>query len=80
MVSCREASRLTSESLDRPLGRRERFALRLHLLLCGACSRYHRQLSTMRRVIRFMSRHPAAVHQLSPSAKERIRRSLKDAR
>lgn len=80
MVTCREASRLTSESLDRRLSVRERLVLHLHLLLCGACTRYHKQVYAMRRVIRLVSRHPAVIHQLSPSARERIKSSLKGPR
>lgn len=41
--SCREAVRLASEALDRPLSRRERVALRIHLALCGLCRRHVRQ-------------------------------------
>lgn len=48
MLSCREASRLQSDSLDRPLRLRERLALLLHLLLCRACTRAQRQLELLR--------------------------------
>ena len=41
---CRVLSRLASDSLDRRLGRFERLALRAHLLSCGPCRRYFRQI------------------------------------
>lgn len=44
MLTCKEATRLVSESLDRELSFRQRFGLRVHLLLCHFCRRYKRQL------------------------------------
>ncbi len=37
MLTCKHTTRLLSEALDRPLGRRERLALRLHLVFCRGC-------------------------------------------
>jgi hypothetical protein len=51
MLSCKEASRLASEGLDRRLGLAERIALRLHLLACDGCSRFRRQLVFLRRAL-----------------------------
>jgi hypothetical protein len=42
-MMCKEATRLMSLKLDRPLTRRERLSLRLHLAMCGACRRCDRQ-------------------------------------
>lgn len=50
-ISCREASRLASEALDRELTRRERWALRIHTWLCHGCRRFVAQISTMRDAI-----------------------------
>ncbi len=49
MLSCKEASRLISEGADRDLDLGQRTALRLHLLICTACSRVKRQFAFMRR-------------------------------
>lgn len=49
MLSCREASELMSQELDRPLGWSERIGLRLHLLVCRGCSNFRRQMDFMRR-------------------------------
>jgi hypothetical protein len=46
--TCKEASALLIAREDRALPRVERWALRLHLALCGACPRFERQLLTLR--------------------------------
>ena len=48
MLSCKQASQVISQSLDRPLTMRERFALNLHLLICKYCKRFSQQLQTLR--------------------------------
>ncbi len=48
MLSCKNASQIISQSLDRPLTIRERFALQLHLLICKYCKRFSQQLQTLR--------------------------------
>ena len=46
--SCAEATRLLSESQDKPLPLAARVGLRLHLAICGGCRRYRKQLEQMR--------------------------------
>ena len=75
---CRQASRLQSEALDRPLTLARRLGLRLHLLLCRWCRRYGKQIRFLRRIAH---EHPeklieAAPQTLSPEARERLKRSL----
>jgi hypothetical protein len=48
MLSCKEASQIISQSLDRQLTMRERFALKLHLLICKYCKQFSQQLQTIR--------------------------------
>jgi hypothetical protein len=52
LLSCREASRLISEELDRNLGVAERASLRVHLAICVACTRVTRQFEFLRRAAR----------------------------
>ena len=80
MLSCKDTTRLVSESMDRtlPLGRR--LAVRFHLLFCELCARYERQLFMMREVLKRAGAEedppgPDDVI-LSPEAKERINRAL----
>ncbi len=51
-LNCRDATRLVSQRQDRPLTTGEWFTLRLHLLVCVACSRFARQLRIMRKAMR----------------------------
>lgn len=49
MLNCKQTSLLVSQSLDRPLTWRERWAVRLHLWICVYCRRFRQQLIFMRR-------------------------------
>lgn len=81
MLSCKEVSRLISESLDRDLPFRQRLSLRMHLLMCSLCSRFRRQVLFVQRAARSFAQAaeadelPAHV-QLSPEARARILRTL----
>ena len=83
MHSCKEVSRLVSESLDRDLSFRQRSSMRLHLLMCSMCSRFRRQMLFLRKAARSFGEAskndelPASV-QLSPEARTRIKQALKD--
>lgn len=44
MMTCRDAASLLSERLDHGVGLRREWMLRLHLLICKACRRYHMQI------------------------------------
>ncbi|MHC4601643.1 MAG: anti-sigma factor family protein [Planctomycetota bacterium] len=81
MISCREAARLSSEALERPLYFAERVALRFHLLVCLACSRYDDQIAFLQELVTLhLSRcdesGPLAEACLSPDARDRIRAAL----
>ena len=52
ILSCKEASRLASQGLDRRLGLGERVALRLHLAICAGCMRFARQIAFLRKAVR----------------------------
>lgn len=43
---------LISQSMDRPLGLRERLQVKLHLLLCAWCGRYLMQIKLLRQLLR----------------------------
>jgi hypothetical protein len=53
-LTCKEASRLISEGMDRRLSFIERLALRLHVGVCDACTRFSRQLRFLRRALQKM--------------------------
>lgn len=52
LATCREATRLSSEALDRELSLSERTRLRLHLMICKACTNMQGQLGLMRKAMR----------------------------
>jgi hypothetical protein len=51
-LSCRDVTRLVSQRQDRTLTTGEWVKLRVHLLICVACSRFARQLRIMRKAMR----------------------------
>jgi hypothetical protein len=75
--NCKEAIRLQSDALDRPLSRVQRLGLRIHLMLCVWCSRYGKQI----KFLRVAAQHCDHEHEpaLPPEAKERIRAQVKRA-
>ena len=52
MLSCKEASRLVSQGLDRNLGFGERIALRVHLAICDGCTNFKSQVAFLRRAVK----------------------------
>jgi len=75
---CKTATRLQSEALDGKLPLRQRFGLRVHLLLCKWCRRYGKQITFLRNAAHG---HPdemaePAPQKLSGEARERIKQRL----
>jgi hypothetical protein len=50
--TCKEVHRLVSEGMDRELSFVERTRMRLHLVVCDACTRFNGQMSLLRTAIR----------------------------
>jgi len=57
MISCKEAVRLKSISMDGELPLLRRIALRMHLALCDYCRRYSRQLDYLSRLARGLKKN-----------------------
>ena len=74
MLTCKEASKLVSQSLDHPLSWSERVQLRFHLFICDACTRFNRQLRLLTVAVQRMMQHTENDNaiQLSLDAKARI--------
>jgi hypothetical protein len=77
--TCRQATRLQSLALERPLSLRERVGLKIHLVLCRWCKRYGIQIRFLRSVAQKQSDHEQTlpVAALSPEARERMKQQLK---
>ena len=82
MLDCRNASQLISKSLDRQLTWRERFAVRLHLLLCKYCSRFNQQLLSIKKGLLKMTQsiENDANIQLPSATKKRLIQSIESAK
>jgi len=51
MLSCKQASRLVSQGLDRKLGFGERVMLRVHLTICDGCTNFKHQVAFLRKAV-----------------------------
>ena len=81
LPACKEVTRMASEAMERKLSLRQRFEMKLHLLICALCMRYVKQLQFMRDTVQ---RHAAQIESgaarpsaLSHGARERMKQRLK---
>ena len=81
MLTCKEATHLISESLDRDLPLHKRMGVRVHLFFCKFCRRYRRQLVFLQKA----GRHYQAGAEgeeippfacLPPEARQRISKAI----
>lgn len=81
MLSCKQAQELVSRGEGVALSPWERMSLRLHLLMCRLCRRAARQMRLIDRTVRGLSAAAASREDpaLSPEARERIRKTLRDS-
>ncbi len=82
MLSCKEATRLVSERLDRELPFWRRLGLRLHVVMCRGCSRYTRQITALNSLVteHYGDDPPAEVFEhVSQDAVQHIKSSLRHA-
>lgn len=79
--SCRAAARLQSAALDRPLSKRERLGLRIHLALCKWCRRYGQHLGFLRQAAQKQNNFDSLLppQSLRPDARERMKQQLRSA-
>jgi uncharacterized protein YcgI (DUF1989 family) len=79
MLTCKEASLLVSQSIDRRLSWRERWGVRAHLFICAACRRFKRHMEFLHRAAReYAAEGLRTVHRygLSAAARDRVRQAL----
>lgn len=81
-MTCKEATQLVSESLDKELPLYKRLALQAHFRICVFCERYGRQLLFLRETFQEYSRkvgdEESPSHSLSPESRERLKRKLRE--
>jgi len=81
MLSCKEATRLVSERLDRELPFWRRMGLRLHVVMCRGCSRYTRQITALNGLIfeHYRQDQPVEISEhVSQDAVQKIKSSLRE--
>lgn len=77
VTSCKQAARLVSIYVERPLSLREFFSMRIHLWMCKTCTRYRNQITALRKIFicheQALENTTASSHEcLDPKARERI--------
>ena len=80
-LRCKHAARLITQSMERPLNRREKWSLGFHLLVCKWCRRYRKQLRLIEGMVReFASiETPHSGARLPIAARRRIEEGLRRA-
>lgn len=76
LKNCKETSVLVTRSLDRSLTFQERFAMRVHLMICQNCARFMRQMQQIRAWLRMECE--ANQPGLNEEARERIASRLRE--
>lgn len=51
MLSCKEATKLVSDNLDRKLPLWTRIGLRLHAAMCKGCAAYRHQIESLNKLV-----------------------------
>jgi hypothetical protein len=81
MFSCKDVSRLISESMDRSLPFYQRALMRMHLLMCEYCARCKAQFDVIRAASCYdelNGKELDAARSLSNDGKERLKKFLKN--
>jgi hypothetical protein len=81
MLSCRDTTRLASESLDHPLTRWQRMQVAMHMMMCGPCRRARRLMQFLRDAFGRLSKGEieqlSTEQSLAPEIRERIKEALR---
>lgn len=48
MLNCKQATELMSQNMDGDIGVMGRLGLRFHLMMCGGCRNFNRQIAFLR--------------------------------
>lgn len=80
LISCKTASRLISQSLDKPLSWHERLTLRFHLMICKFCKEFSRQLTKLQLAAKAMiqTTEDDLTIELKPEVRTRIAKAIQD--
>jgi hypothetical protein len=80
MLTCKDVSKLVSESLDRKLPLSQRMAVRLHIMMCRMCRAYQKQTLLLRNAVQAYAHSldkGESSESLPKDAAQRIKKALK---
>lgn len=80
MISCRQASELMSQQLDRKLRLGEMLRLRAHLMICKTCPKTLQQFEILREAGKCFANKAQQEQRLSAQSRERILNKLREQR
>ncbi len=72
MYSCRQASRIVSEAMERKLTMKERINLRIHLFVCDMCRNFKQNVHLLERTLRRIGSGDALHEPLSERDRQTI--------
>jgi predicted anti-sigma-YlaC factor YlaD len=81
MLTCKGATQLISDGLDRKLPWWRRMGLRVHVMMCAACRAYRRQVIAIDALVRDRYGPDPSIEpiqSLSDERRERIKAALRD--
>ena len=74
--ACRKASRLASDSLDRPLSLGERLRLWLHTAICGVCKHSSAEIELIHTTAKLIHDQECGNIRLSDEQRRRLQQAL----
>ena len=81
-ATCKDTGPLVSETMDHSLPFSKRWRMKFHLVVCEACRHYQDQLKTLRALAQRLGKEEPPINpdaKLSPDAKEKIQKALKNS-
>jgi len=78
-ISCRRASELVSEGMERPLTLMERISLKIHELICPPCVECDKQLHDLHTIVSHMDEHISDNGHEGPCLSDQARKSIEIA-
>ncbi|MEE9369705.1 MAG: zf-HC2 domain-containing protein [Pontiella sp.] len=76
MRTCKEISKLVSESFDRKLPFRQRMGVQFHLMMCSLCRTYSHQVGQLRSILKGVAKSAPPPEPLPDEARQRIKQAL----
>jgi len=80
MLSCKETTELLSDSLEAQLPLVQRWAMKMHLVICANCRRYRRHLLFMHKILGAQKQLRMLPEQARLRIKEKLEESIRSPR